>query len=387
MQAHLWNSLEDWRVEELLASIFPGCRQHFQRLIQHYFGKKDDGSDANPALAILHWVLLTVRSWAVPALAQHRDKEAAVIDSVFPGLRAKLEAVFVRIQQRCRNTQEAIAYALELAAIIEKYAQQPQAQQVPQESKSGNPDSQRMTDTHEGEAEQTESLKDAEKENPPDAAGEPDTKPDSANQSAAHGSPDTLDTPDTEDMQEKNEQPTPDMPDTSDGHKSEAQSVEHADAHAESKATGDADAQADAQEEGQGNSTDSASQAEPDGGTVSQAQSLWPELSQRLTELLQASADALPQHLGELMAQNLSAQHEYNAHHGLSVARIGYKSTTPLPKELKEAALQSCVALRTRLQALLQAKTQQPCITGRKGKLHHDFIIVTNFLRRRYEPR
>ena len=25
---HLWNSIEDWRVEERLSSLYPGCRQH-----------------------------------------------------------------------------------------------------------------------------------------------------------------------------------------------------------------------------------------------------------------------------------------------------------------------------------------------------------------------
>jgi hypothetical protein len=41
VQTHLWNTIEDWRVEELLVSIFPGCRHNFQRLIQRFFGNDD----------------------------------------------------------------------------------------------------------------------------------------------------------------------------------------------------------------------------------------------------------------------------------------------------------------------------------------------------------
>jgi hypothetical protein len=292
-QTHLWNSLEDWRVEELLASIFPGCHRHFQRLIQQFFGEKDGGG-TNPALSVLDWVLLTVRSWAFPALEQQRDREAAVIDRTFPGLRAMLETVLVSIRQRCRSTKETIAYALELAAIIEKYAKHQQAPEENKPSKAKKPDSQ----------------------------------------------------------------------------KTEAQTEEQADGHSEAQAAGHEDAHADAQADGQDDSTDCASEPEKEGSTDSQAQSLRSESTRQLMDLLQAAADDLPQHLGELMAQSLNSQQAKNAQRGLSVARVGSKTTSALPDALREAALKSCVALRTRLQALLQAKAQQFYNTGRRGKLN-----------------
>ena len=272
MQAHLWNAIEDWRVEALLAALFPGCRPHFQRLIREFFGE-DDGAGTNPALSVLHWVLLTVRAWELPEIGRQRDREAAVLDSAFPGLRPKLEAVLVRTRQCCRSTGEAIAYALELAAIIEKYAQQPQEK-------------------------------------------------------------------------------TPDTPDK----------------------TVKQDGQGAAQP-GQGGSsvggTDAASQSEETGNTDAEAQSRKAVQSPHpLKGLLQASVDDLPKHLGERMAESLSALREKNAQHGLSVAKVGYKNTRELPDDLREEALQSCVALRTRLQALLQARAQKPCVTGRRGKLH-----------------
>ncbi len=38
LEKHVWNTLEDYRVEHKLASIFPGCRQNFDWLIAHIFG-------------------------------------------------------------------------------------------------------------------------------------------------------------------------------------------------------------------------------------------------------------------------------------------------------------------------------------------------------------
>ena len=314
-QTHLWNSIEDWRVETQLASIFPGCRRQFQRLIQMFFGKEDDGTGTNPALSILNWVLRTVRAWDLPAIAWQRDKEAAVVDSIFPGLRAKLESVLSRVQQSCRSTKESIGYALELADIIAKYVQQQAQAQQDAKQKAKPP----MSGTFVDPGQQEEGKKS-----------------------------DTEDSPDKADTQKTDEeQGTPDTPDDL-----------------------ESEAQSDEPTEGADDSTDSVSQADDEDASDSEAQSHQSEPTQQLTELLQASAKVLPKQLGELMAESLNAQLKTCVQHGLSVARIGRKSTTPLPDTLREDALKSCVALRARLQALLQAKAQKPCVTGRRGKLH-----------------
>ena len=72
LEFHIFNIIEDWRVERVLGDLFPGCRYNFQWLnfqwlIKHFF---DQGQTEETTLDqdILHWMLLEVRSWAVPEL-------------------------------------------------------------------------------------------------------------------------------------------------------------------------------------------------------------------------------------------------------------------------------------------------------------------------------
>ena len=40
LQFHLFNIIEDWRVETLLGKHFPGCRKNFDFIIAYLFGKR-----------------------------------------------------------------------------------------------------------------------------------------------------------------------------------------------------------------------------------------------------------------------------------------------------------------------------------------------------------
>lgn len=40
LQFHLFNIIEDWRVETLLGKHFPGCRKNFDFIIAYLFGKE-----------------------------------------------------------------------------------------------------------------------------------------------------------------------------------------------------------------------------------------------------------------------------------------------------------------------------------------------------------
>ena len=172
LQKHLWNMLEDHMVEQKLAALFPGCRQHFRWLIQHHFGKDNSkAEDSNPALSFLNWTLLAVRAWEVPEIAAQRDAEATAVDKAYPGLRAKLGAILSRVRQQCRNTSEAIGYALELSAVIEAYAHK---SVVPQKDTASTP---KMSTSQKGEKENgsTDSLSQSEEAADTDsqAQGEP----------------------------------------------------------------------------------------------------------------------------------------------------------------------------------------------------------------------
>lgn len=258
VQKHLWNSIEDWRCENTLAALFPGCRQHFRWLIQHLFGKADENpaSDltGDPSAAVLDWVLLTVRSWDAPEIAPQRDAEAAIVDAAYPGLRASLSTILSRVRVDCASTQDAIAYALELSAVIENYA-----------------------------------------------LAVPPSEPD------------------------KGAQPTDSI---------------------QSNKTMDTDSQAQAE------ASDSC---------------------QQLEKLLRSSADELSkqvlQHIGEQLAATLTSQRS-DSLSSLSVAVEGTMPVSVLDSDAKTEALQSTVALRTRLHGLLQAQTRHPCIPGRRGKLN-----------------
>jgi len=122
IEMHVWNTLEDWRVEHRLAALFPGCRQNFDWLIAHIFGSDDRDEPAEPAMNILNWLLLEVRSWDVLFLSRQRDSLARQVDREFPGIRAKIENVLKLVRTKCMSTQDAIKYAREIVRALDQYA-------------------------------------------------------------------------------------------------------------------------------------------------------------------------------------------------------------------------------------------------------------------------
>jgi hypothetical protein len=122
IEMHVWNTLEDWRVEHRLTAIFPGCRHNFDWLIAHLFGSDDREEPAEPAANILNWLLLEVRSWNVMSLSMQRDNLARQVDRDFPGLRAKIERVLKLVRTKCVSTQDAIKYAREIVRALDQYA-------------------------------------------------------------------------------------------------------------------------------------------------------------------------------------------------------------------------------------------------------------------------
>lgn len=122
LETHVWNILEDFRVEHKLASIFPGCRQNFDWLIRHIFGSESSGAAAQPAMQILNWLLLEVRSWDVQALATNRNILAEQVDNIFPGLRLKVGRVLALVRTQCCSTSDAIEFAREIVRVLDQFA-------------------------------------------------------------------------------------------------------------------------------------------------------------------------------------------------------------------------------------------------------------------------
>ena len=284
---NLFNCLEDWRVEKKLSAIFPGCRQNLNWLIRRFFVEQAQpraGGDP-PALAVLDYVLLTVRSWDVDAVNRIRLHAAAILRKQFPGLKETLDAILIKVRIHCSDTASAVAFARQMAQSIRQW-------EPPQEAKSG--ESHTQNDGKKGDGHEI-----------------------------------------------------PRKGHTSD----EDTSIRDNACHSDSASQGDgADLPA------------CASQAQPF--------VLAGRAKKQLTALLHAEAQDLPQNLGELLSATLTSQLAESSAESFTVAVEGFRQTGALPEEQKLQALQASIALRTRLQGLLQAQTQRRCSIGRRGALH-----------------
>lgn len=139
LEMYIWNTLEDWRVEQILADIFPGCRHNLTWLIKQIFlnantpgsgnptaqaeqkRQADSGQTDNPAIHILNWLLLSVRAWDVPELAIQRDKHIVELEQFYPGLLAQLDAILQTVPNRCHSTQDCITVTREIIDILKNY--------------------------------------------------------------------------------------------------------------------------------------------------------------------------------------------------------------------------------------------------------------------------
>ena len=129
---NLFNAIEDWRVENRLAAVFPGCRHNFHELIRRFFvedATKERAGERSLALSVLNYVLLTVRSWDVPEVSQPLGEETTSLDTHFPGMRQPLDLILAQIRQGCPDTSSAIHYARQLAHCLKSWKSPSQEEQ------------------------------------------------------------------------------------------------------------------------------------------------------------------------------------------------------------------------------------------------------------------
>ena len=124
LEKHIWNSIEDWRIEHELVKRYPGCREHFEWLIRYVFKAvpREKAGDNPPAFSILNYILLTLRSWDVPELKTECAKEALVIENHWPGLQGKLDNILNQLPGNCHSTGDSIEYARNIVNLLEKEA-------------------------------------------------------------------------------------------------------------------------------------------------------------------------------------------------------------------------------------------------------------------------
>ena len=305
LEKHVWNTIEDWRVEHKLASIFPGCRQNFDWLIGHVFGSEAQDEHTQPAAIILNWLLLEVRSWDVQALSGRRDTLAGQVDMAFPGLRPKIEHVLKLVRTKCRSTQDAIDFAHEIVRILDQFVNSSmhpeQADQVDSKDQQTQDENEASASSSSGSAEQEEDQSKQENSS--------ETEEDSAEEENQDGSP------------VEGYSPSTDQKDAS-GNKRTDQPGEFGE-----------------------------------------------DALEHLQDLLGASENDLPQNLGDILADALQVTSRESQEGAITVAIPTPKNTAALTEADVLEARQASMALRTRMQGFLQTKILARASSGRRGHL------------------
>ena len=320
LEMHVWNTVEDWRVENRLAGVFPGIRGNFNWLIRHIFGSGQPNCADPSAADILNWILLHVRCWDVPELSGFRDSLAAQIDSKFPCVRGQIEVILGNVRKNCHSTQDAIDAARQIVRVLEQAAGPEQSEPAQNEPEAGEQD-------------------DASSEDEPGAGEErgDSAESDSDRQDGSSGE----DEPETGDQ------------DTSDNHsKPDSTPGDHSQGPDE-----DTSPSQSGSEEG----------TAPEQGAGS---ALAEEARQELGALLEAGEDELPPTLGSILSATLEdASRQDAAQNTITVAVQTTKQAHPFSCDDIQDATRASVALRTRLSALLQTTVEARNALGRKGRL------------------
>jgi cobalamin biosynthesis protein CobT len=116
LEKHVWNIIEDWRVERVMGEKYPGCKSNFQWLIRKFFDK--DYPPDEPGNDLLNWILLTVRSWSVPELSPKVSELSDRLNDSLPGVIPEIEEVMEVLPNDCLDTHGSLRYAAKIVSIL-----------------------------------------------------------------------------------------------------------------------------------------------------------------------------------------------------------------------------------------------------------------------------
>ncbi len=178
LEMNIWNCIEDWRVENKLAAIFPGCRGNFKWLIRHLFSSEIEERGGSSANLIPDWILLKVRSWDVFEVSVSVGIIESIIGSRYPGLYERLNPVLQEVQVQCVTTDDSIAYAKKIVALLKSISKESRNSKLPTEeggTAKGDRKGEGATHTHHerhnGTHEELEKLLSAGEHELPDTMG------------------------------------------------------------------------------------------------------------------------------------------------------------------------------------------------------------------------
>ncbi len=118
LENHIMNSIEDWRVENKLANLFPGCRGNFNWLIKRFFSGDIKKYEDSLIHLLPNFILLTVRSWDVPEVEKARQGLQDVLEKRYPGLYQKLNCILKEVRANCSSTSDSINSAKRVSVLL-----------------------------------------------------------------------------------------------------------------------------------------------------------------------------------------------------------------------------------------------------------------------------
>lgn len=336
---HIMNIIEDWRVENAMSDVFPGCRANLNKLIPYLIPEPFTAPD-KPGNAILSAMLRTVRQWDLPTV-QTADC-IAFVNCHFPGLWPRIQSVLDKARGQCASTEAAIAYAREIMEILQRYSQS--SPKAPQKQNLASTDS----------SEQGNSVKGS------------DDKQQSATEKDASAS-----------VHERSESPSETTAQNAPG----AQGDDTSDSHPEAGETEPSAKPEDKQQSGltQDKSSTTGESDTPDGTPSCQMsfsegnKTDWASARNQkgVEALLHSSETELPKGTGEFLKDSLQKTcRNAHTHDKISVAKVELKWARSLSLQEMAEAKRATTALRIRLQSLLQASALQRSRPARRGRLN-----------------
>lgn len=312
----IFNMIEDWRVEHKLCEIYPGCRKNLDYLIRRYFVEEEEaGAGDNPALAVMNYILLSIRAWDVEEVDRPKQELHELLKENYLELLDNLEGILVEVKRNCPDTNAAIEYAKRIADCLKSQTTRHEDKKNGQADSSTEAGNEEEISTRQEEAENYVQNQEA---------GNNEIKADSALEVNDNPLPDTLDDRQNSDSESDDET-------------------------GENTPSDTAESQEEKPEKETGNGI--------------------PQPTNMLDEIENAISGDSFQGLGEKIRNELMEHKSAETKNGFIVAVPTRRFEIVLSKEEKSEALRNSNALSRQLQGLLQGQTLARPMAARSGRL------------------